>query len=286
MKANQSLMPAKKRSRTSDRLLHIAIWASAIITIAFLAWILIYILVQGVPHISWDFLTHTYENGHGILSMIVSTLYVILLSLLFAVPFGVFGAIYLNEYAKPGKLVNCIRFATDSLAGIPSILFGLFGYIFFVQALGLKYSILSGSLTLAILVLPTIIRSTEESLKTVPREYKEGSLALGATKLYTLFHIVIPSALPGIVSAIILAMGRIVGETAAVFLTAGMVYRMPGSIMDSGRTLAVHLYALANEGYSYDESFATAAVLVILIAVINFAARFIAKKLGKRASGN
>jgi len=160
--------------------------------------------------------------------------------------------------------------------------YGLFGYIFFVLFLGFKFSILSGGLTLSILVLPTIIRSTEEALKTVPQSYKEASLALGASKLYTLFKVVLPNAISGILSAVILSIGRIVGESAAVFLTAGMVYRLPGGIMDSGRTLAVHMFSIANEGFSFEETWATAAVLVILVAIINFLARLLTRIFSRK----
>ncbi len=232
----------RKRKITDDAV-KVIIWLCAFITTAVLVCLIAYIMIKGVPHISWDFLTKPYNSdAHGIFSMLVTTLYIVALTLLFAAPIGVFAAVYLVEYAKPGKLIDMIRFTTESLAGIPSIIFGLFGYIFFVRIMGFKFSLLSGALTLSLTILPTIIRTTEESLKTVPTAYKEGSLALGASKLYTLFRIVLPSALPGIITALILSIGRIVGETAAVFLTAGVVYRMPNSIMDSGRTLAVHLY--------------------------------------------
>ena len=275
------------RRKTADNLAKGIIWFSAFLTTALLVWIIAYIMVRGLPHISWDFLTMPYkpDGGGGILPMLATTLYIVLLTLLFAAPIGVFAAVYLVEYAKPGKLIDVIRFTTESLAGIPSIIFGLFGYIFFVRVMGFKFSLLSGALTLSLTILPTIIRTTEESLLTVPVTYKEGSLALGASKLFTLFRIVLPSALPGIITALILAIGRIVGETAAVFLTAGVVYRMPHSVLDSGRTLAVHLYTLANEGLSYDESYATAAVLVVLVLIINIASNTIGKALMKLSRG-
>jgi phosphate transport system permease protein len=263
------------------------IWFCAFLTTAILVWLIGYIMAKGLPHISWAFLTTPYESeSQGILSMIITTLYIVFLTLLFAAPIGVFAAVYLVEYAKPGKLVNIIRFTTESLSGIPSIIFGLFGYIFFVNILKFRYSLLAGALTLSLTVLPTIIRTTEESLKTVPIAYKEGSLALGATKLYTLFRVVIPSALSGIITALILSIGRIVGETAAVFLTAGMVYRLPHSVMDSGRTLAVHLYVLASEGSNFDQCYATAAVLVIMVLLINFASNLIGKALLKKTQGS
>ncbi len=276
----------KTRRKAYDGTLRVLIWGSAIATTALLLWILGFIMVKGLPHVNWAFLTSTYESdAHGIFPMLITTLEIVGLTLLFAAPVGVFAAVYLVEYAKPGRLVNIIRFTTESLAGIPSILFGLFGFLFFVRMCGFKYSLLSGALTLSLTILPTIIRTTEESLKTVPVTYKEGSLALGASRLYTLFRIILPTALPGILTALILSIGRIVGETAAVFLTAGMVYRMPGSILDSGRTLAVHLYALANEGSSFEESYATAAVLVVIVLVINLAANTLGKLLQRKMQG-
>ncbi|MDD3243077.1 MAG: phosphate ABC transporter permease PstA [Eubacteriales bacterium] len=275
-----------KARKVTDGLVKVFVWLCAGITAALLIWILVYIMSRGLPHVTWEYLTSKFGgDDHGIYPMIVSTLCLVGLTLLFAAPVGVFAAVYLVEYAKPGKLVNVIRFATECLSGIPSILFGLFGFIFFVQICNFKFSLLSGALTLALMVLPTIIRTTEEVLKTVPVSYKEGSLALGANKLYTLFRITLPSALPGVLTALILSIGRIVGETAAVFLTAGMVYRVPKSIFSSGRTLAVHLYAIANEGFSFDECFATAAVLVVLVLLINFAADLAGKLLIRRLGG-
>lgn len=276
-------MTAKRRF--SDGFMKTLIWFSAFLTTAALVCLIVYIMVRGLPHITWAFLT-TPDDNNSIFSMLITTVYIIGLTLLFAAPIGIFAAIHLVEYARPGRLVNIIRFTTESLSGIPSIIFGLFGYIFFVNILKFRYSLLAGALTLALTVLPTIIRTTEESLKTVPPAYKEGSLALGATKLHTLFKVVLPSALPGIITALILSIGRIVGETAAVFLTAGMVYRTPHSIMDSGRTLAVHLYALANEGLSFNECYATAAVLVIMVLLINLASNTMGRVLLKRIQGS
>lgn len=275
------------KRKLSDGFMRSLIWFCAFLTTAALICLIIYIMVRGLPYVSWTFLTTLNESdGGGILSSLITTLYIIGLTLLFAAPIGVFAAIHLVEYAKPGRLVSIIRFTTESLSGIPSIIFGLFGYIFFVNILKFRYSLLAGALTLALTVLPTIIRTTEESLKTVPLTYKEGSLALGATKLHTLFKVLLPSALPGIITALILSIGRIVGETAAVFLTAGMVYRLPHSIMDSGRTLAVHLYALANEGLSFNQCYATAAVLVILVLFINLASNMLGRVLLKRIQGH
>ena len=276
------------KRRIVDGILTAAAWLSAFVTVAILVWILVYIVSKGISHINWTFLTTIYrpvKDMFGILPMIVSTVEIILITLLIAVPIGICSAIYLVEYSKPGRLVNMIRFATETLAGIPSIIYGLFGFIFFVIALQLKYSILSGALTLSIMVLPTVIRSTEEALKSVPDSYREGSLALGASKLKTVFRVVLPTAIPGILTAIILSIGRIVGETAAVYLTAGYVPNIPKSIMHSGRTLSVHLYSLAKEGISFEQAYATATILVIIVALINFIAARSARRLSKATTG-
>ena len=263
-----------------DALIKSFIWISAFITVGVLAWILIYIISNGISEISWDFLTNDAKGKNaGIFPMILNTLYLILLSLAISTPIGVCSAIYLVEYAKAGKIVRVIRFATESLAAIPSILYGLFGMIFFVIALKLNFSIVPGAITLSMMVLPTIIRTTEEALKSVPNSYREGSLALGASKLKTILSIILPSAMPGIITAVILSIGRVVGETAAVYLTAGMVPRVAGSIMESGRTLSVHLYILAKEGISFQQADATAFVLILIVSIINFIANKIASRL-------
>ncbi len=255
-------------------------WICAIITVGILAWILIYIISKGISHLNFDFIFSEFKGDkHGILPMILNTVYIILLSVIISTPIGIFSAIYLVEYSKPGKILRLIRFATETLAGIPSIIYGLFGFIFFVTILKFSFSLLSGALTLSIMVLPTIIRTTEEALKAVPKAYREGSLALGATKLQTIVKVVLPSAISGILTAVILSIGRIIGETAAVYLTAGMVARLPESIMDSGRTLSVHLYLLAKEGLSFEEAFATATILIIIVAVINFITSMVARKI-------
>ncbi len=217
--------------------------------------------------------------------MIVNTLYIVLLSVIISTPIGIFSAIYLVEYSKPGKILKLIRFATETLQGIPSIIYGLFGFIFFVTSLKFGFSLLAGALTLSIMVLPTIIRTTEEALKTVPVSFREGSLALGATKLQTIIRVVLPSAIPGILNSVILSIGRIVGETAAVYLTAGMVAKFPQGVMDSGRTLSVHLYMLAKEGLSFEEAFSTATILIITVAIINSITSLIAKRIKKSTIG-
>ncbi len=275
-----------KLRKVRDTLLKLLIWLCGFITVGTLAWILIYILINGFSHLSLDFIFSEYKgDSHGILPMIINTIYIVLLSLIISTPIGIFSAIYLVEYSKPGKILMLIRFATETLQGIPSIIYGLFGFIFFVTFLKLGFSILAGALTLSIMVLPTIIRTTEEALKTVPVSYREGSLALGATKLQTIMKVVLPSAISGILNSVILSIGRIVGETAAVYLTAGMVTRFPRSIMDSGRTLSVHLYMLAKEGLSFEEAFSTATILIITVAVINSITNMIAKKIKKSTVG-
>lgn len=265
-----------------DKFLYGLMILSATITIGILAWILIHVVSNGIGEISWEFLT-TAPKGEegGILPMIISTLYIIGLTLFIAAPIGILSAIYLVEYAKPGKMVRLIRFATESLAGIPSIIFGLFGMLFFVSMLGLGWSLLSGALTVSIMILPTIIRTTEEALKSVPNAFREGSLGLGATKLRTIVKAVLPSAVPGIIAAVILSIGRVIGETAAIYLTAGMVPYVPESVMDSGRTLSVHLYLLAKEGISFEMAYATATVLIGVVLIINMTANLIGKKLNK-----
>lgn len=284
MKKSLKKSDSKFSSRNiKDTALKGFIWASAIATVGILLWLIAYILMNGLAEINMEFLT-TAPKGEegGIFPMIVSTIYIVLISILISTPIGVFAAIYLVEYAKPGKMIKIIRFATESLAGIPSIVFGLFGMIVLVVGLKLQFSILSGAITLSIMVLPTIIRTTEEALKAVPNAYREGSLGLGASKLRTIIKVILPSAIPGILTSVILSTGRIVGETAAVYLTAGMVPRIPEGIMESGRTLSVHLYILAEEGISFDKAFATATVLIVVISIINLSANLLAKKF-KRA---
>ena len=277
-----------KKTRITDKILSSLIWVFSFLTVAILAWIITYILCKGIGHVSWNFISTIYRPGKGltgILPMIISTLYLIVLTIAISAPVGIFSAIYLVEYAKEGPVLRIIRFTTETLAGIPSIIYGLFGFIFFVTSLHLRYSLISGALTLSIMVLPTIIRTTEESLKAVPESYKEGSLALGATKLTTIIRVILPCAIPGILSAVILSIGRIVGESAAVIFTAGMSTNIPGSIMDSGRTLTVHLYQLANEGISFQQAYATAAVLIIIVALINISAGKIASLVKRMTIG-
>ena len=235
--------------KVKDNVFKALLWLSAGITVFILVFILGFIFIKGFRKINLTFLTADYSasgNG-GILPMIVSTLYSVVLSIVVATPIGVLAAVYLQEYAKQGKLVKVIRFATESLSGIPSIVYGLFGSIFFVDVLGFGYSILAGSLTVSIIILPVIIRTTEEALKSVPKSYREASLGLGATKFQTLYKVIVPSSLPGVLSGVILSIGRVVGESAAILLTSGTVAKMATSIMSSSRTLTVHAYLVTKE---------------------------------------
>lgn len=274
--------------KTVDNLLKALLWICGGIAVAFLALILIYVITRGIPYINWEFLTTAYRPGlgsNGIRDIIVGTLAMVGLTLVIAVPIGVLAAIYMGEYAKKGKVLTTIRFCVESLAGIPSILYGLFGYTFFAIQLAFGFSLLSSALTLAIMVLPVIIRSTEEALFTVPDSYREGSLALGASKLTTLFRVILPSAIPGILSAIILSMGRVMGETAALYYTAGTMARVPSSVFSSTRSLAVHLYLLVKEGLESGDAFATATILIVIVVGLNALANFIAKRLSRKLTG-
>lgn len=269
--------------QAKDAVLRGLLWASALVSIGVLLLIVGFIFYKGIGYISFDFIFGDYSptGGGGILPMIVTTIYTIVISLVIATPLGILAAVYLQEYAKQGRLVNMIRFATESLTGIPSIIYGLFGAVFFVATLKLGMSIIAASLTLTIIVLPVIIRTTEEALKTVPQSYREGSLALGTTKLQTLYKVILPSAMPGILSGIILSIGRIVGESAAIFLTAGTVAAMPDSIFSSARTLTVHSYLVTQESGDIGLAAAVGIVLIVLIFFINMTATFISKKLNK-----
>ena len=266
-----------------DNLLRGLLWFSAFVTVAILVLIVGYIFYKGFRLINFEFIFGDYSptGGGGIWPMIVTTVYTIVISLVIATPIGILAAVYLQEYAKQGRLVRMIRFATESLTGIPSIIYGLFGAVFFVTTLKLGMSIIAASLTLTIIVLPVVIRTTEEALKTVPQSYREGSLALGTTKLQTLIKVILPSSMPGILSGIILSMGRIVGESAAIFLTAGTVAAMPSSIFSSARTLTVHSYLVTQEAGDIELAAAIGIVLIVIILILNFSATFISKKLNK-----
>lgn len=267
--------------------LMLLVMLSAIITFAVLLFLIAYILINGIPHIKPDLfaLKYTSENG-SLFPALINTIIMTLLSLVIAVPFGIFSAIFLVEYAKRGnKFVDMIRITTETLSGIPSIVYGLFGMLFFVTTLKWGYSLMAGACTLAIMILPLIMRTTEEALKSVPDSYREGSFGLGAGKLRTVFRIVLPTAVPGILAGVILAIGRIVGETAALIYTAGTVAKVPTGVMGSGRTLAVHMYSMSREGLHMDQAYATAVVLLVLVIGINWLSGFVAKKITK-GNGN
>lgn len=264
-------------------ILMLLICLAALITVAAIVFIIIYILQKGIPNLTPELFSLDYNSkNQSMLPSIINTVYITFLTLVFAVPIGIFSAIYLVEYAKRGsRLVKVIRITTETLAGIPSIVFGLFGFLAFVLALGWGYSMIAGVLTLTMMVLPTIIRTTEEALLAVPDSYREGSFGLGAGKLRTIFKIILPAAVPGILSGVILAIGRIVGETAALIYTSGTVAEMSTSLMDSARTLSVHLYCLLSEGLFTNQAYATAVVLLVLVVGINALSNFIAKKLAR-----
>jgi phosphate transport system permease protein len=272
-------------SRTTQKIAKIIIWSAALLVIVILLTIIIYILLKGMPVITWQFLTEIPRDmgrSGGISSAIVGTLLVTAVAILIATPFGVGTAVYLTEYTRETRITRIIRFSAESLSGIPSIVYGLFGFIFFVMYLNLGWSILSGGLTMAVMILPTIIRTSEEAMRTVPALYRDVSFSLGGTKWQTITRAVFPSALPGIAIGVILSIGRCVAETAAVILTAGSALRMPTSPFSPARTMAVHFYILAREGISMEKAFGTAALLIILILLINVSAnvvvnRFVAK---------
>lgn len=260
----------------------LAVYAAAFLTLLALLFILSYILVKGIPHLSPELFSPTYTSENvSLLPALINTLFMTALALLFAVPVGIGAAIYLAEYANRGnKFVGIVAVTAETLSGIPSIVYGLFGSLFFVKFLGLGLSLLSGALTLAIMILPLIMRTTEEALRGVPDSYREGSFGLGAGKLRTVFHIVLPSAVPGILSGVILGIGRIVGESAALIFTAGTVAETATSLFSSARTLAVHMYAISGEGLYLNQTYATAVVLLVVVIIINGLSGFAAKKLG------
>lgn len=256
---------------------------AAIVTFAVLLFLVAYILVKGIPYLTPDLfsLEYTSENV-SLMPSLINTFIMTVLSLVIAAPLGIFAAIYLVEYAKKGnKLVQVIRITAETLSGIPSIVYGLFGMLFFVNTLKWGFSVLAGAFTLSIMILPLIMRQTEEALKAVPDSYREGSFGLGAGKLRTVFRIVLPSAVPGILAGVILAIGRIVGETAALIYTAGTVAQVPKNVLGSGRTLAIHMYMLSSEGLYMNQAYATAVILLVLVVAINTLSGVVAKKLTK-----
>ena len=271
-----------KRKPLSLVLFILVVLAAALSVLA-LIFLIVYILVMGIPHITPELFAWEYNSDNvSCMPAIINTVVVTLLTLVIAVPFGVGAAIYLAEYAKRGnKFVKLIRTMAETLSGIPSIVYGLFGMLFFTKTLKMGYSMMSGACTLAIMILPLIMRTAEEALKSVPDSYREASFGLGAGKLRTIFKIVLPSAVPGILSGVILATGRVVGETAALLFTAGTIAKVAG-LMDSGRTLAVHMYALSSEGLYMNQMYATGVILMLIVLLINGCSGMIAKKIAKK----
>ena len=269
--------------RIQSGVLRTLVWAAGLLTLASFIGIVGYILYKGVGSLTPDmFSLHYNSDNMSFMPSLINTLIITALALVIVAPIGIFGAIYLVEYAKKGsRIAGIFRLTAETLSGIPSIVYGLFGMLFFVYALKWDYSIMAGSLTVAIMVLPVILRTTEEALRSVPDSYREASFGLGAGKVRTIFKIVLPSAVPGILSGIILSIGRIVGETAALRYTAGTVCSLPGSVMDSGSSLAVFMYKLSGEGLHIDKAYATAVVLLVTVLAINAFSSFVAKRLGK-----
>jgi phosphate transport system permease protein len=265
------------------RLVRLVVYVGAGISTAFLLFILLYIFVMGIPHIRPELFAWNYDSVNvSLMPALINTVLMVLISLAIATPFGLFAAIYLVEYTKRGnRLVKFIRLMAETLAGIPSIIYGLFGMLLFVMTLGWGLSLLAGACTLAIMVLPVIMRTSEEALKAVPDSYREGSFGLGAGRLRTVFKVIVPSAMPGILAGVILGIGRVVGETAALIYTAGTVAEVPEGAFDSTRTLAVHMYVLASEGLHLNEAYATAVVLLAIVVIINTASAMLARRMTK-----
>jgi phosphate transport system permease protein len=287
-----------KRQNTVQVFGYILVWLCGIIAVAVVFWIIGYVLSQGLPVINLEFLTTKPAGGvsgeGGMSTTIVTTLYLVILTIVIATPLGVGAAIYLVEYAGDASresklvafLVKAARTGVEILAGVPSIIFGLFGFALFVSYLKLGFSLLSASLSGAALILPTIIRTSEEALLTVPRSYREGSLSLGATKWHTVFNVVLPSAIPGIVTGIVLSVGRIIAETAIFWVTLGGSYQLPKSIMNSGRSMALHVYMLASETRAFDKAMGTASILIIIIILLNLSINILSRSLTARMRGN
>lgn len=286
-----------KRQNLFQTLGYILVWLCGILAVAAVFWIIGYVLSQGLPIVNLEFLTTRPAGGvsgeGGMSTTIVTTLYLVVLTIVIATPLGVGAAIYLVEYAGDASresklvalLVKAARMGVEILAGVPSIIFGLFGFALFVSYMKLGFSLLSASLSGAALVLPTIIRTSEEALLTVPRSYREGSLSLGATKWYTIFNVVLPSAMPGIVTGIVLSVGRIIAETAVFWVTLGGSYNLPKSIMNSGRSMALHVYMLASETRAFDKAMATASILILTIIVLNLTINLVSRRLTARVTG-
>jgi len=287
-----------KRQKLSQAAGFSLVWLCGLIALAAVLWIIGYVLSQGLPVLTLEFLTTKPAGGvsgeGGMSTTIVTTLYLVVLTIAIATPLGIGAAVYLVEYASDASreskfvafLVKMARAGVEILAGVPSIIFGLFGFALFVSYLKFGFSLLSAGLSGAALVLPTIIRTSEEALLTVPRSYREGSLSLGATKMQTIFNVVLPSALPGIVTGIVLSVGRIIAETAIFWVTLGGSYHLPKSVMNSGRSMALHVYMLASETRTFDKAMATASVLIITIILLNLGINTLSRRLTTRMTGN
>ena len=269
------------RRKPLSLLLRLAVLLSAATVIFIILFLVGYILVKGVPHLTPELFSRTYNSeNQSLMPALINTVIMTSLALLIAAPLGIFSAIYLIEYARRGnKIVPIVRMAAETLSGIPSIVYGLFGSLFFVFALKMGLSLLSGALTLTIMILPLIMRTTEEALLSVPDAYREGSFGLGAGRLRTVFSVVLPSAMPGILAGVILAVGRVVGETAALIFTAGTVAKFPKTLLSSTRTLSVHMYILSGEGFYINQTYATAVVLLLLVVCINALSGRVAKRI-------
>ena len=278
-----------KRVRSSDVILTGIIYGCAGFSILILAGIMGYVFVRGIPYVTWSFLStasSATKGTFGILGNIINTLYIVAITLLIATPLGIGSAVYLNEYAKPGRMVRLIEFTTETSSGIPSIIFGLFGMVFFGNTLGLGYSILTGALTLTLMILPLITRTTQEALKTVPDSYRHGAMGIGATRWYMIRTILLPSAMPGILTGVILAIGRIVGESAALLFTAGSGYYLPKNlltkVLESGGTLTIQLYLFMQKA-KYNEAFGVAVVLLVIVLGINGLAKYLSHRFNAEA---
>ncbi len=268
-----------------QRLVKAQLWSLTGFTIFILFFIIFFISIKGLPQINLEFLTSNPSDmgrSGGIFSTIVCTLYLIFVSLIIAIPLGIGAAIYLTEYTRESRVTHIIRFGTECLAGIPSIILGLFGFAFFVMSLRLGWSILSGGMTMSIMLLPTIIRTSEEAIKAVPYELREVSFSLGVTRWQTVTKVVLPSALPGVVTGVVLGIARCIEETAVIIFTVGSSLRLPESFFDSGRTMAVHFYILAREGISMPNAYGTAAILTLSILIINLSAYYIMRQFLKK----
>jgi phosphate transport system permease protein len=303
MVENESVVSLAKSKRNLQRqniiqvLGYILVWLCGIIAVGVVFWIIGYVLSQGVQVLNLEFLTTRPKGGvsgeGGMSTTIVTTLYLVILTIVIATPLGVGAAVYLVEYAGDASreskviafLVRAARTGVEILAGVPSIIFGLFGFALFVLYMKLGFSLLSASLSGAALVLPTIIRTSEEALLTVPRSYRQGSLSLGATKWYTIFNVILPTAMPGIVTGVVLSVGRIIAETAIFWVTLGGSYHLPKSIMNSGRSMALHVYMLASETRAFDKAMGTASILIITIILLNLTINIVSRRLTARVTG-